>query len=99
MRCVSKLPVRCCILVDAVWICDVTTIALFSTHRRLPALKSTRVYAISLPSPKLVESVRLLAQYRTSEMKNSKSGYPRTSSVLVPKQISVYPGIRITTRK
>ena len=43
------------------WICDVTAIALFSTHRRVPALKSTRVYVVSLPSRMLVQSARPLA--------------------------------------
>ena len=75
--------------------CDVTTIALFSTHRRVPALKSTRVYVISLTSRRLVEGVRLLALCKISKMKNSRSGYTRTSTILVAKQMSVYPGTRI----
>ena len=83
------------VLLSMLWSCDVTTIALFSTNRRVPPLKSTRVYAISLTSRRLVDSARPLDLYRTSEMKNSKSGYTRTLTILVPKQISVYPGIRI----
>ena len=73
--------------------CDVMITSLFSTHRRLPVLKSTRVYVRILTSTRSPESARPIAPYRTSEMKNSKSGYNRTSTILVPKQISVYPGI------
>ena len=36
-------------------------IPLFSTHRRVPVLQSTRVYVMSLPLRWSLESVRLLA--------------------------------------
>ena len=64
-------------------------IALFSTHRRMPVLTSTWVYVMSLPLRRSLESVGLLALRRIREMKNSKSGYSRTSRILVPKQITV----------
>ena len=82
------------VLLSRLWSCDVMIVALFSTHRRVPVLTSTRVYVLSLTSPRSLESVRPLAPYSTSKMKNSKSGYTRTSTILVPKQMTVYPGIR-----
>ena len=65
------------VFLSMLWICDVTTIVLFSNHRRVPALKSTRVYVISSTSRRLVESARPLALYLTRDMKNSRSGYTR----------------------
>ena len=84
------------VLLSILRICDVTTTALFSTHRRVPALKSTGVrhkldfdkVAGECPPPCSIV-------YTTSEMKNSNSGYTRTSTILVSKQKSVYPGTPI----
>ena len=58
--------------------------SLFSAHRRVAIFKWTRVYVISLPLPRWLESVPSLALYRISETKNSKSGYTRTLTILVP---------------
>ena len=48
-------------------------IALFSTHRRVPVLKSTWVYVImSLPWRRSLEDVGLFAPCRISGMKNNE---------------------------